>query len=149
MENEGMVYQAKCFIEDTNREFPVHFAYLFGSQARGTETSFSDIDLAICFKEDYAKTEQIQIRGYLIEKGKCYFTDSVDLISLRYADLFLKFAVVKDGILIKDSVDSARTEFESLTLREYFDFQYYSDFYNNAVIASIKEQTYFGDNHGG
>ncbi|MGE5605128.1 MAG: type VII toxin-antitoxin system MntA family adenylyltransferase antitoxin [Bacteroidota bacterium] len=148
MKNGGILSQARNFIADAGREYPVEFAYIFGSQARGAENTGSDIDLALYFTKDYPKMEETLIRGYLIEMGKRYFTMQADIISLRCADLFLKYAVVKEGILIKDSDSDSRADFESLTLREYFDFQYYSDFYNSAMIASIKEQTYFGANHG-
>ena len=39
---------------------------------------------------------------------------------------------------MKDS--RKRAEFESLALREYFDFRYYSKIYNKAMIEAIKEE---------
>ncbi len=146
--DEGLMIQSHRFIEAVDREYPVRFAYLFGSRARGEATGSSDIDIALCFQEDYPLPEETLIRGYLMDLGGNYFGKAVDIVSLRRAGVFLKYAVVRDGIPIKDGGGGARAEFESLALREYFDFRYYSDIYNNAMIADIKAQTYFGGGHG-
>ena len=100
MKNGGILSQARNFIADADREYPVAFAYIFGSQARGAENAGSDIDLTLYFTKNYPKMEEALIRGYLIEMGKRYFTMPADIISLRCADIFLKYAVVKEGILI-------------------------------------------------
>ena len=42
--------------------------------------------------------------------------------------MFLKYKIIQEGIVIKDSRE--RIAFESIVLREYFDFKYYSDYYN-------------------
>jgi len=50
----------------------------------------------------------------------------------------LKYEIVKKGIPLKESKKMA--EFESLALREYFDFQHYAEVYNKAMIEAIKEE---------
>lgn len=136
------------FIDAVHREYPIRFAYLFGSRARGEENPTSDIDIAVYFAKHYNPSDITFIRGYLIEFGKEFFNNPIDIISLKHADLFLKYTIVKEGIIIKKNTDSTQAEFESLTLREFFDFQYYSDQYNTAMIETIKKQTYFGDANG-
>jgi predicted nucleotidyltransferase len=136
------------FIETIDREYPVRFAYLFGSRARGEATADSDADIAVCLAKRYEKSETAFIRGALIERAQEYLSCAADLVFLEEADLYLKYLIVKEGIPVKDNGDGSRAEFESRTLREYFDFQYYSDIYNHAMIESIKRQTYFGDGHG-
>lgn len=136
------------FIAAVEEEYPVRFAYLFGSEARGEAGDLSDLDIAIYFVDQYSQTEQAFIKGYLIELGKKYFNTPIDIVLLDQADLYLRYLIVKDGIPVKDSLDGSRAEFESLTLRTYFDFQYYADIYNRAIIESIKNQTYFGDSNG-
>jgi len=132
------------FIELINEKYPIKFAYLFGSRARGEERVDSDIDLALFFTESYEGLEEVLIRGDIIEDGKAFFKIPTDIVSLNVAPILLKYQVVKDGIIIKDSEDIAT--FESLVLREYFDFKYYSDIYNEAMIKSIKQGNYFGRN---
>lgn len=132
------------FIELINEKYPIKFAYLFGSRARGEERLDSDIDLALFFGESYEGLEEVLIRGDIIEEGKAFFKMSVDIVSLNIAPILLKYQVVKDGMIIKDSEDIST--FESLVLREYFDFKYYSDIYDEAMIDSIKQGNYFGRN---
>jgi predicted nucleotidyltransferase len=129
------------FINDIDKKYKIKFAYLFGSRARGDNTDNSDIDIAIFFKDEYDSLQEILIRGNIIEDGKAYLGIPVDVISLKSAPLILKHQIIKDGIILKD--DDDRPSFESLTFREYFDFKYYSDIYDAAIINSIKAGEYF------
>lgn len=141
MLSKEIEYQAIKFIEKINENYKIEFAYLFGSRARGDFHNDSDIDLALYFKENYHGVEEVFIKGNIIEEGKKYFGVPVDIVCLNKAPLILKHEIVKDGIVLKDSYD--RTDFESLVLREYFDFKYYSDQYDRAIIESIKKEEYF------
>lgn len=129
------------FINKINIEYKIKFAYLFGSRARGEEKNTSDIDLGICFNENYSEIEETFIRGNIIEEGRAFFGIPVDIVSLNKASLSLKYEIVKDGVVLKDSDE--RSFFESIVLREYFDFKYYADIYNQAIVDSIKKGTYF------
>lgn len=59
-------------IKIIDREYPVRFAYLFGSRARGEATADSDTDIALYLTNRYPKSEPALIRGYLIELAKKY-----------------------------------------------------------------------------
>lgn len=132
------------FVEEIDKIYPVSFGYLFGSRAKGTDNSLSDVDIALMFKKKYENSERVFIRGDIIETGRKFFKASVDIVDLEKASLIMRYSVVQEGIIIKDGDHEARTDFESVTLREYFDFQYYSRYYNEAVIKRIKDGTYFG-----
>lgn len=144
MNNNGFIKICKDFIIKIDKEYPIKLAYLFGSRAKGTENAMSDVDIALIFNNTYDAMDEIFIRGYIIEKGKSYFNLEVDVVQLNKASLALKYEVIKDGIIIKDTDDGTRAEFESLALREYFDFRYYADIYNESMIRDIKDRTYFG-----
>jgi predicted nucleotidyltransferase len=131
------------FIKEIDKSYPVSFGYLFGSRAKGSSNAMSDIDIALKFVKDYDDEEDVYNRGDIIETGKRYFKDSVDVVNLDKAPLILKYEVVREGIVLMDEDSGKRADFESLTLREYFDFQYYSEYYNNAAIKRIKEGNYF------
>ncbi|MDD2216400.1 MAG: nucleotidyltransferase domain-containing protein [Eubacteriales bacterium] len=131
----------KEFINEIDREYPIELAYLFGSYAKGTENSQSDIDIALLFKHQYTKYEELIIRGRIIDKGISVFLRPVDLVSLNSAPPLLKYEVIGDSLILKDS--KLRSSFESLAIREYFDFQYYSRIYKVAVINSIRDNNYF------
>lgn len=140
--NKEIENLAVQFIHKINNKYKIKFAYLFGSFAYGKENNNSDLDLAIFFQESYSEFDDLLIRGEIIEEGKAFFNKDVDIVSLEKASTLLRYEVVKQGIVLKDHED--RAEFESLSLREYFDFQYYSNIYNKAIVDSIKKGSYFG-----
>lgn len=139
---DNIINKAKRFIEDINKKYKIKFVYIFGSQATGKATENSDIDIALYFEEDYLPMEEAFIRGDIIEDGKAFFKKDVDVVALNNASLLLKYQIIHDGIVIKDN--DYRADFESLSLREYFDFKYYSDIYDNAMIERIRKGEYFG-----
>lgn len=98
----------------------VVFAYLFGGMARDTATPLSDIDIAVYLSEDAdPEEERLEIVGRLAELLR---TDEIDLVILNSAPLPLKARVIRDRHILTDKRPSLRHQFESLTLREYFDF---------------------------
>lgn len=139
---DKIINKAKNFIEEINKKYKIKFAYIFGSQATGKATENSDIDIALYFEEDYPPLDEAFIRGEIIEDGKAFFRKDTDIVSLNNASLLLKYQIIHDGIVIKDNDD--RSNFESLSLREYFDFKYYSDIYDNAMIERIRKGEFFG-----
>ncbi len=138
----NIINEAKAFISIINNKYKIKFAYIFGSQATGEALENSDVDIAVCFNKSYDDMEEAFIRGDIIEEGKAFFKKDVDVVSLNNASLLLKYEIIHDGIIIKD--DDERVDFESLSLREYFDFKYYSDIYDNAMIERIKRGDFLG-----
>lgn len=137
-----IIDKAKDFIVDTHKKHKIKFAYIFGSQATGTAAENSDIDIAIYFDNSYTPIEDAFVRGDIIEEGKAFFKKDVDVVSLNsISSLLLKYEIIHNGIVIKDHDE--RADFESLSLREYFDFKYYSDIYDNTMIEKIKNGEYF------
>lgn len=141
MIEEELLNKIKYFIEDISGKYPIELAYLFGSKANGEENNMSDIDIAIKLKDKYTGLEDALIRGEIMDLGQAIFNIPMDVVSLNMASIFLKYQVVKCGIVLKDSYD--RSTFESLVFREYFDFKYYSDSYDDSIVGSIKRKTYF------
>lgn len=138
----NIINEAKVFISIINNKYKIKFAYIFGSQATGEASENSDVDIAVCFDKSYEAVEEAFIRGDIIEEGKAFFKKDVDIVSLNNASLLLKYEIIHDGIIIKD--DDERVDFESLSLREYFDFKYYSDIYDNAMIERIRKGDFLG-----
>jgi uncharacterized protein len=142
MMNNQIKDLAAKFIDQIDKKYKIKFAYLFGSFARAEETDQSDVDLAVFFEKNYDELQELLIRGDMIEEGTAFFSKKVDIVSLSKTSTLLKYEIIRCGILLKDHED--RADFESLGLREYFDFQYYSDIYNKTVIERIKGSNYFG-----
>jgi predicted nucleotidyltransferase len=98
----------------------VVFSYLFGSLARDKVLPLSDIDIAIYLKEgvDLDK-EKMSILQNLID---LLGTEEIDLVLLNTAPLTLKARTVENKKILVDKEPFLRHSFESLVLREYFDF---------------------------
>ena len=106
--------------EYLNKHPKVLFAYLFGGLARDRVLPLSDVDIAIYMAEDAEiAQEKLEILGKLNELLK---TDEVDLVVLNTATLPLAARIIKNKIILVDKIPFTRHAFESLILREYFDF---------------------------
>ncbi len=107
----------QCF----QKEGQVIFAYLFGSLAQGSQLPLADIDIAV-----YLKT----IEGLADYKLELFLkltnvlgTSEIDLVILNTAPISLTGRVIQGRQIIIDKEPFKRHLYESLTLREFFDFQ--------------------------
>jgi len=141
MEQEKVINLAREFVEKISKEYAIKFAYLFGSFAKGTFNNMSDVDIAVMFEEDLPLLDESILRGLLMEEGKALFKRDVDIVNLKNANIFLKYSIIKDGIILKDHEE--RSLFEASVLREYLDFSYYSEIYNQKILESIKNKEFF------
>jgi predicted nucleotidyltransferase len=65
------------------REYPVRLAVLFGSYARGTATTDSDVDVAVAFEEDCSPSERLDRRIDLTTDLVAFLgTNDVDVTDL-------------------------------------------------------------------
>ena len=96
------------------------FAYLFGSMARGKVLPLSDVDVAVYLKEPSdIQEKKMEILGGLIEILQ---TDEIDLVVLNRAPLPLRRRILENKKVVVDREPFRRHQYESLTMREYFDF---------------------------
>jgi predicted nucleotidyltransferase len=96
------------------------FAYLFGGLARGKPLPLSDVDIAVYLRETVDSFEKkLEILGKLTDLLE---TDEIDLVILNEAPLTLRMKVLENKRIIVDNDPFLRHEYESLTMREYFDF---------------------------
>jgi len=115
----------------------VVFAYLFGSQAKGTAGSLSDIDIAVYFAEEVVAGERFDVRlGLLGELTDLYKTDRVDLVVLNDAPPLLAHRILKEGLLIFSDDDKMRLEYEVKAVLKYLDWKPYLDKYTQEVFGS-------------
>jgi predicted nucleotidyltransferase len=98
----------------------VIFAYIFGGLASGEQRPLSDIDIAV-YLDSYADKAdaKLEIIGALSEVMK---TDEIDLVILNDASTSLVGRILKKKRIIVDKQPFLRHSFESLALREFFDF---------------------------
>jgi predicted nucleotidyltransferase len=98
----------------------VLFAYLFGGLAKGNPRPLSDIDIAVYLsKETGLMGRKIEILGDLTNLLK---TDEIDLVLLNSAPVTLKMKILENKKVIADKNSFLRHRYESMVMREYFDF---------------------------
>lgn len=99
----------------------VIFGYLFGGLTKEKASPMADVDIAVYVKNpkrfDYLKfyTELTNFLG----------TDEVDVVVLNDAPISLIGRILKSKIVLIDKEPFLRHRFESLKIREFFDFQYF------------------------
>jgi len=98
----------------------VLFAYLFGSFGKGKHFPLSDVDIAVYLQESTVFQEKkMEILGALIDILQ---TDEIDLVVLNNAPLPLRRRILESKRVVVDRDPFLRHRYESLTMREYFDF---------------------------
>jgi len=129
---EQIITELKEFFKERK---DVVFAYLFGSIAYNNYTSKSDIDVAVFLK---GKGDRFDKRLELIIDLEQEFKRDADVIVLNDAkSLFLKYFIVKEGVVVADKDKDKRTEFEFRTLENYFDYLPISRMYDDAILSKI------------
>jgi predicted nucleotidyltransferase len=99
----------------------VVFAYLFGGTAAGRVRPLSDVDVAVYLDEAADPVEErLTVLGAITAHLK---TDEVDLVVLNTAPLALRGRILQSRRIIFDRDPFRRHRFESLALREFFDFR--------------------------
>jgi predicted nucleotidyltransferase len=98
----------------------VLFAYLFGSYAGDRATPYSDIDVAVYL--DDALFESVNKMDLVDSLSTALGVDAIDLVILNQAPITLAKRVLEKHIVLIDRSPTVRHQFESLTMRKYFDF---------------------------
>jgi len=97
-------------------------AYLFGSVARGTDTSASDIDLAVLYASaPPAVLDSPQRR--LEDEFEREVKRSVQVVCLNTAPPDLGIRVLRDGVLVCERDRAARIRFEVKLRNEFWDLE--------------------------
>jgi predicted nucleotidyltransferase len=111
----------KILAEEQN----VVFAYLFGGLARGEVRPLSDIDIAV-FLEDVVDTATFKLD--LFDKlTDVLGTGELDLVILNTTPVSLSGRILMDRQILVDKDPFRRHLYESVTLREFFDFRMKED----------------------
>jgi predicted nucleotidyltransferase len=103
-------------------EKDILFAYLFGSLVDRNVGPLSDVDIAVYLAEKVSFAEEkLEILGNL---GNMLRTDEIDLVVLNKAPLTLRMKILEKKKIIVDKEPFLRHRYESLTMRQYFDFSF-------------------------
>ncbi len=105
--------------------------YLFGSVARGTQHSRSDVDLGILYEETPPRT--LSGRPFGLEADLTELVGlPVQIVVLNDAPVDLIHRVLRDGILIQENNPGRRIAFEVRARNEYWDLKPVLDRYRGA-----------------
>lgn len=114
---EELIPNAQDILE---RHPNIIFAYLFGGLAKGRISPVSDIDIAVYLANvDDILEAKLEILSLLSDTLN---TDEIDLVILNTAPLPLRARIIQNKKVLVDKDPALRYSFESLVLREYFDF---------------------------
>ncbi|KAF5059063.1 polymerase beta, Nucleotidyltransferase [anaerobic digester metagenome] len=108
------------------------FAYIHGSFL---QNHFRDVDLAIYLDENLKREEALHFELALereLDEGLGF---PADVRVLNYSPLSFKFKALKDGNILISHDEGLRSDFESLTMNEYHDFNFYRKRYMKEVFG--------------
>jgi predicted nucleotidyltransferase len=99
----------------------VLFAYLFGGLAAGRVNPLSDVDIAVYLNNtrDFAEYKLTLFSAITDALG----TAELDLVVLNSASISIAGRILQNKQLLVDKDPFRRHLYESLTLREFFDFR--------------------------
>jgi predicted nucleotidyltransferase len=115
-------------------------AYLYGSHTEGRASALSDIDIGVLIKDGLAEEHLWQLEDAIAaDLRHVLHTDKVDLVVLNLAPLRIRYEVITRGEVLYSADDGARADFESYSLRRYWDFEKYLEEYDRCFLSRIKE----------
>lgn len=128
MDPAAIESRLRDFLTGKAGEEGIAAAYLFGSVARGTARSGSDVDVGILYSEDPPQT--LEGLGFRLEGDlEKLLGLPVQVVVLNRAPVDLIFRVLRDGKLLAEGNRSKRVRFEVKSRFEYWDLEPYLRMY--------------------
>ena len=114
------IHQRIGSLPDLFRDDPnIIFAYLFGGLLKDKLNPLSDVDLSV-YVRNPDKVDYLELFGRI---ARLLATDEIDLVILNKAPLALAGRILQNRKVLMDKSPFLRHKYESLILREFFDFQ--------------------------
>lgn len=118
----------------------VALAYLFGSHARGRAGALSDVDVAVLLQgrpeNDRCFDVRLEVIGGLTELLR---SDDVDVVILNQAPPALRYAVLRDGVLLFCRDRRTMIEFRVRTVNDYLDFKPILQRHGDAILEKARK----------
>ncbi len=113
------IYQKIGSLTDFLKKDPnIIFAYLFGGLLKDRPSPLSDADIAV-FIKDVKKLDYLELFSKITG---ILGTDEVDLVVLNTSPISLTGRILQGRKILIDKKPFLRHKYESITLRQYFDF---------------------------
>lgn len=111
------------------------YALLFGSRATGTAKSYSDIDIAVKFRDsNNSLNKALSIMATIEEDLNIH----VDIIPLNIADTIIKYEAYSQGIILFSTDNSKYMDDYINAIDEYLDFKHVFNKFYNTTVKEIK-----------
>lgn len=111
--------------------------FLFGSQADGTATPRSDIDLAVLFEREISLDEQLTFEVAVCDVLGVY--DDVDIVNLNRASLPFRFRALS-GKLLYERDDVRVSDFIEETIIEQRDYNWFMLRFNEDYLVGLRRK---------
>jgi len=115
---EDIYQKINSLIDFLKNDSSIIFVYLFGGLVKDKSNPLSDVDLAVYLKN----TEESDYLELFSKITNALGTDEVDLVILNTAPLSLAGRILQNRKVLIDKNPFLRHRYESLILREFFDF---------------------------
>lgn len=115
-----------------NKRDEIIFAYLHGSFL---EDNFRDVDIAVYLRNVGTKKEAVQYELTMERELEEIIGFPVDIRIINYAPLSFKFKVIKDDLLLLSKDEGIKSDFESLSIVEYHDFNFIRKTYRREALG--------------
>lgn len=118
--------------------------YLFGSQARGTASRLSDIDIGVLFHSMIDASRYFPLRlEYIARIIGLLRTEKVDVVILNNAPLHLAYEIMSHGTLLLDRDPRQRVAFEADRIGRFLDFKPFLAVQYRAIKKHLAKGTFF------
>jgi uncharacterized protein len=117
----------------------VNYLYLFGSQARGKTTPWSDFDFAVKFGNKTKDTFKARLK-LISDLSGALERDDVDVVDIEKADPLLGFNIIKDGKVIFSRNEKERVMDKARAMSFYFDRKFYLDRHFRKALEQMVKQ---------
>lgn len=116
--------------------FDCVYAILFGSRVTSNAKDYSDIDIAVKFKDSSnSLNKALNIMSIIEEELNTH----VDVIPLNIADTVIKYEVYSQGIILFNKDNNIYMDDHINAIDEYLDFEYVFNKFYKIIIDEIKD----------
>jgi len=112
----------------------VRLAVVFGSTARDTERSGSDLDVGVLVEPDCESGPPLDV---VLSRAT---GRPVDLVHLDAAPPLLRFEVARDGVVLVERVPHAWADFRARAMTDWWDWAPTARMLHAAAVSRLREQ---------
>lgn len=136
------LFEKQAQLNQLFSQSPVNAAYLAGSLSNRTAFGhLVDVDIAILLMEQIKSEQFLDYQLYFFsELARRLDSDSIDVVILNQASLWLKSQVIRHGQILFSRDEKSRISFETRAVMDYLDFKRFDEVQNQALSRRLAGQ---------